>query len=221
MTSYRIPDDVKKGFTILLKSPQKKIDSLISELAKIPKGLLPSEITEYISKKKVFSKDDPSYIVKVLLSLYTLKESETKPLSEIVINIQSALNEAEDITPKPNENFINNFIQLLSLKTIGLTCKAFSLLMEYEKTYVESRIITDIRPVFTDDLEENIDMGVIVHNLRIEYHKGQSTHEEIFIALDSDDLRELKERVIRAEKKEKAIRTYFAEKISFLDTSKE
>jgi hypothetical protein len=221
MTSYRIPKNVRKGFAILLKTPQTKIDSLILELSKIPKGLLPSDISNYLSKKKVYSKEDASEIVTVLLSLFRLKESETKSLSEIAIKVQDALNETEDISPKPNENFITNLVKLLSLKTLGMTSKAFGLMMEYEKTYVESRIITDVRPVFSDDLEESIDMGVIVHNLKIEYHTGKSTHEEIYIALDCNDLRKLKEQLVRAEKKEKAIKSNFSKNISFLEISKD
>jgi len=221
MASYRIPKNVKKGFGVLLQSEQSKIDSLIKELENIPKGLLPSDLSEYISKKNVFSKEDAAEIVKVLLSLYRLKENETKTVSEILIKVQEALNETEEITSKPNSNFINNFTRLLSLKTLGLTSKAYDLLMEYEKTYVKSRIITDIRPVFSDDVDGDVEMGVIVHDLKIEYHKGRSTHEEIHIALDCNDLRELKERILRAEKKEKAIKRNFSNNISFLENNKE
>ena len=219
MASYRIPEHVKEGFSILIKSPQQKIDSLINELDKVPKELLPSELSEYLSKKNIYSKKDSSEIIAILASLYRLKESENIGIHEIVENICIALKEAKDNKLQPKVSFEKKLIKLLSLKTIGATFKALGLLTEYDKIFVDTRIITDIRLVFDDNLSDKIETGIIVHNLRIEYHKGKTTHEEIFLTLDNNDLKKLKEQILRAEKKEKSIKSNLRDNFLFIETT--
>lgn len=218
MATYRIPEYVKEGFSIIIKSPPKKFDTLINVLNKVPKRLLPSELSDYLLKKKIYSEKQSSKIVDVLASLYRLKESETKSINEIVENICQALRETNDVNLKPRPNFEKSLTSLLSLKTIGASFKALGLLTDYEKTFVDSRIILDIRPVFDDNLDNKIETGVIVHNLRIEYHKGKDTHEEIFLALDSNDLNKLKEQILRALKKEKSIKLNLKDNFNFIET---
>lgn len=84
MSSYIIPDHVKKGFSIILKSSQNKIDSLIHQLEKSNKELLPPEISDYLSNKEIFSKKESSEILKILFSIYRLKEKEEESLNEII-----------------------------------------------------------------------------------------------------------------------------------------
>lgn len=46
---------------------------------------------------------------------------------------------------------------------------------------------------------------IITHNLKILY-KGIGKTKEIFLALDNEDLKELKKNILRAEKKEKVLK---------------
>ena len=106
--------------------------------------------------------------------------------------------------------------ELLSIKAIAATNKAVDLRGEYDKIYVDSRIMTDIRPSFYEDIKKGFEIGAIVHNLRIEYHHGNKPHGQIFLALDNNDLAALKGQIIRAEEKEMSLRTNL-KTISFIE----
>ena len=59
--------------------------------------------------------------------------------------------------------------------------------------------MSDIRPVFAGSPGDTAG-ALIIHNLNISYHNG-SRHKEFYVALDSDELDELKQVIERAQKK--------------------
>ncbi len=66
-----------------------------------------------------------------------------------------------------------------------------------------------MRPVFGSDVEKPPGVVVVTHTLKVAYHRAQEL-EEIFFALDEEDLQELKKAVVRAESKAKSIRAALA-----------
>ena len=123
-------------------------------------------------------------------------------------------NEGIKLKPKNYTKFSNFLIQLLKNNEIGLVAKALKLSLEYEKVYCESKIYTDIRPVFSNPelTEKDIPRFITSHSIKISYHKDEQ-HQDIFIAgLNTKDLKELKEQIIRAEEKEEKIKVLFKEK---------
>jgi hypothetical protein len=89
--------------------------------------------------------------------------------------------------------------RLLSLDAaIGVTAKAQSVMVDQDHTFCNVRILTDIRPIFSESGEASA--AVIIHNLRIGYHQD-SKHQDFYVALDTDDIKKLKEAIERAEKK--------------------
>ena len=73
--------------------------------------------------------------------------------------------------------------------------------------YCNAQILSDIRPVFNEDPNEQPVGAVITHTLKIVQHVGTSTRmEESYIVLDSQDLEDLKDIVMRASAKDKTLR---------------
>ena len=46
---------------------------------------------------------------------------------------------------------------------------------------------------------------MIIHNLDIHYHKDSEVHKDIYIAMDSNDIKELLDVLQRAQKKEEVL----------------
>ncbi len=218
-----ISQQALKGFSIVFNSTIKKLDSLINELTKIPKGLIVSDIEELLIKKKIYNDDEADEITKLLYVLYRLKVKSNKSTQEVVSGIFDDLGEIKQNDFKVREDYRKYFEKLLSIANIGITLKSLGLAYEYGKVYVDSRIITDIRPSFDDNIDDKIEAAVMIHNLKIEYHVGQNPfHEEIYLALDSNDLIKLKEQILRAEKKDKTIKNTFSKSnITFIKTSED
>jgi len=70
--------------------------------------------------------------------------------------------------------------------------------------YCDAKILSDIRPVFGDDLSEGPISAVITHTLKLAYHEG-GEHKEFFIVMDQQDLITLFEVIDRAHEKEQAL----------------
>ena len=114
----------------------------------------------------------------------------------------------EPASPAQTEQFQNTIAEVLKLnRSFGMIWRAKDLAKEYGKIFVQSRILTDFRASFPENFNEDLTAGIITHQLRILYHHDESNHSEIFITMDSQDLQELKEDILRAERKEKALQS--------------
>lgn len=104
---------------------------------------------------------------------------------------------------KDKNTFVERLTFLFSNTQIYYASKARELASEYGNIYIDSRLVSDIRPVFGINLEESPKGGMIIHNLHLHYQADvEGDHKDIFLALDAKDVKELKEILIRAEAKE-------------------
>ncbi len=99
-------------------------------------------------------------------------------------------------------------------KNLKLTLKGQTLLLDNENIYLKGLIVSDIRLIFDKNITDSNRNGVIVHKLHISVRSNNKT-KNIFIALDSSDLKQLKEIVERAMLKEDLIKEDY-ENINFI-----
>ena len=90
---------------------------------------------------------------------------------------------------------------------------------EHAHVFCNARILSDIRPVFAESAD-SASAAVVIHNLQIGFHEGGTgPHKEFYVALDTGDLRKLKELIVRAEKKDIALQTMLkSSNVPYLDT---
>jgi len=93
---------------------------------------------------------------------------------------------------------------LEKLEAIELIAKASELLKSNERTFHSVRIVSDLRPICLGK-DAKIGGTVIVHQLAIRASRN-GRREATYIALDSTDLTEFNEVIVRAMKKDKALR---------------
>jgi hypothetical protein len=83
--------------------------------------------------------------------------------------------------------------------------KASRLQREGERLYCEAMILSDIRPIFGDDIASGPGSAVLTHTLKLSYH-GDEGHRDFFVVLDGEDLKALGEVVDRAQAKDESLR---------------
>ena len=126
--------------------------------------------------------------------------------------VVTASRSLEDAELDDSEIFEKQLHQFLSKPSaLSLTNKAIDLITEREKIWLSSRVITDVRPIFGDGDEIKFEASLIIHNLKIQF-KENKLIKEFYFALDSEDLTNLKEQIIRAEEKEKILKSMLNEK---------
>jgi hypothetical protein len=82
--------------------------------------------------------------------------------------------------------------------------KAADLLLEQQLSFCKARVVTDMRPVL-DERAERVEGFVPIHTLAITYHELGETRS-LHIAMDHNDLTELRRQLERAERKETLLR---------------
>lgn len=206
-SSIRIPEDhlpIMKKILDLDESQKKKIIEKF-------KNYKPLKFREDPKKVEMFKEfPDIFDLIIILYKLYSkLHEDQiVEDINDFVVDLTNAfLNQIEsegyrDINSKIKlmQQF---FIKLLTVDApIFYFEKTIRLLLERSKLIVNTRIITDIRPVFKEEYVDRPNYSLITHNLRIEYTKDLGNRKRIFFALDHQDLINLQNQIERALEKE-------------------
>ena len=113
----------------------------------------------------------------------------------------------DDISSKEEIDMLkhNLFLLFENADNLKKTFKALRLFTQSAFNYLDSSVITDVRPLFNDDLESTPTCGVILHQLKIEYEENDEG-KSFYVSLNRDDVSELIDNLQRALKKEEVIK---------------
>ncbi|GCB57331.1 hypothetical protein rerp_37390 [Rhodococcus erythropolis] len=166
-------------------------DSVIEELADGLQNADPS----VRSVGKVFAAtlgDDNEYLASTLTAMAFLVATTTDVTARVVNDdLKDALGDEAgdaDLTP------------LLESKTLAALSKTIDLRTTHERVLQNFRIVTDIRPVFDKEIGP-ITSAIVTHSARVTFAVNDRI-EEMFVALNHNDLVEIQEAVERALAKE-------------------
>lgn len=95
---------------------------------------------------------------------------------------------------------------LIRSPCLRLTAKAAGIRTAYEHVFADARILTDMRPVFADGEIETPTAGVVVDTLKLDYYGPDGSLRSFYVALDQEDLVNLRDQATRGLKKSKGVR---------------
>ena len=111
---------------------------------------------------------------------------------------------------EPERQRLRAFLKAaLPINSVRVTAKAWTLMVEEERNLHEARIVSDLRPIFGDDVDEGPAAWLIVHSLKLTVHEGRDLRE-IFVGIDAADLEDLANLLEREAKKTRALRESLA-----------
>lgn len=204
-----IPERYEDGFKelgIIKKSDFTKIEKylsaapLVSSIEKLSLIISSNEELEEIEIEEIFLS------VGSLISFIEKQEI----IEEIIQDVVALCEIDELIKPEDKERFEKRITFLINNKQIYYAAKSDNLINNYGNIFIQSRIISDIRPVFDIQIDDNPKAGIIFHNLNIHYQSNDEPyHKDISLILTIDDIQSLKDVLIRAEKKELCLQTIF------------
>ena len=202
-----IPEQYKKGFQILASLEDREFESIKEALA----------LTSLVSSFKALAKkvqpiegELQDKILKMFLSVGSLVkylESENQK-NEFVSDISNLA--LEDKLIENEVSFKERMSFLIDSKQIYYASKAKDLTSGHGNVFLESKILTDIRPVFGIDVDSSPIAGMVFHHLHLHFRADhEAPHKDLYLTLDSNDLTSLKEAIERAEKKEYSLQSVF------------
>ncbi len=186
--------------------------SAVSQLKVAP--LKPNELLPHIVEVIPNNAHAAESIMRQCVSLNGLMRQIGLSQQEIVDGIRFGVRSDSDWSEEEFTKWAEveqPFLNLLCLDAFRVVAKAIDLAYEYANLYRKARILTDIRPLFSEDAEA-IDGAVVSYTFRIRYDSVDGDHE-LSIAMDDADVRELRESCDRAIQKASTARSLMNDKL--------
>lgn len=195
--------------------PQPAFDDFVIALKAGITGESTMSVVEELGKKFPSLKDQTTLpgILRAVRSLQTVYRDGHIDAQTFPADIAEALDHdahrlSKDIDLKQLEERIR---QVVSGRRISVESENVrSLRGEIERGYCKGRIVTDLRAVFSDDASVSPAAMTIMHTLRIRYHDDVRRHREFYVAMDGDDLADLKTAIERAQQKSKTLQDFLS-----------
>jgi hypothetical protein len=209
MATLTVPPRHYAGIAAIRALPEEQFEQILNLLKGSPVSATASEMAELVSQQiSGLDLDTLKTLLETVLSLYVVRVQAEVDVDTFVQDLRVGLNETGDpklaVVPEQAELFTQRFGKLFRIERIEVTSKAIGLKHDYENTFCDAKVITDIRPVFGNSTEDPPIMTVITHSLKIEYHHS-SRHKQMYIAIDSGDIDTLIEVLERARAKAKTL----------------
>ncbi len=199
MTPLSVPPVFRGALAALARIDERDAESLIRELSECPPFKAVAELQALAGEAVPDGyREDAESLVPALLTLSTL--SRTNPLTAGTTAIADAASLSADleVDDDARQALRARLERLLNATAIYTTAAAVDLLTQHPRNYGVSRVVTDMRPVFAQDVEERPSGAVLVHTLQLQTWNRDGRTETLYVAMDEADLRELQRTVGRA-----------------------
>lgn len=204
-SSFKIPKIAYGGFDALIEIGPERLDRLTKEVAELDLTLDTSELAKRLSKAIDFSSDRIELAIHtVLIPLNSLRADFRISASEFLRLLSKMFAQQNEEWHKKNENGWVGVVQKLEpfLAPNGyfsLLSKTFQLLANRPTVAQNLKILTELRPVFDDELSKTKAM-VLTSTLVVEYEEGEVS-KSLHLTVDQSDLQALQEQLDRTDKK--------------------
>lgn len=157
MPIIRIPKAAKPGLAELAKLKSDEVTKLADFLYSSPVGIRMNEIVSFLNSSLNIPTNKSHEIVQTLVSFRSLLEPPNVDFESLSSNLSSSYKESSvDSFSSEDERNLKEALLIIFKKSqnLKLTLKAERLFYDDDAVFSESRIVTDIRIVFDDDLSE-------------------------------------------------------------------
>jgi hypothetical protein len=209
--SLRIPDHQHEALGHLLSLTEDQWNRVLKALEEETPAFPASAYTEKLASRLKGRIKSVEGLLELLSSIFGIRDRYSGPTDQLLSEIQEAAKitgkRELQSTPENWKRFQKFVSQLLyantSLETIS---KAQEVLNEEERIFIDARVVSNLRPIFSQEVEARPKAFVVTHSLRIAYYQaGSDGPKEFYVALDADDLRAIQKVMLRGLKKEVAL----------------
>ena len=149
--------------------------------------------------------DNGRSINEAAFSLIISRAAHRTAISQYIDDLMEGVPSFQDLGETAVGNLRARVTEILSVSTLDLIARAHNVLLEHSQTYTISRIISDVRPVFNDDVLAEPLGAVLVHMLSVVY-RSAGRRENFVVALDEKDVDQLIDVLERARNKAKTLK---------------
>jgi hypothetical protein len=213
LPSLSIPERYRAGVAGLGAMPESAFNDFFTALASGISGEDMSSVVGQLEGSFLSLRDNPDLpeILAAVRSLQSVYKGSHTQVETFPSEIADALShDAPELAKGIDLKKLSERIEkAVGSPLISITSeKIKSLRSEIERGYCKARILTDLRAAFSDDPSTTPTAMTVLHTLRIRYHDDLRRHREFYIAMDSEDLADLKDAIERAQQKSKTLEAF-------------
>src|SRR5215207_1774558 len=192
--ALRIPKQFRPQLQLFAEASNAEQTALVSAI----KGLEPlskkSAIEEVVrqARPRLSPSEIPAFM-DVLISL----ASQRRQRDPERVGRDIAASQDLDIPESAQNRFAEVVTALVNAPALTSLARSFFLTFEHQNIYEEAQILTELRPVFDDEVSDVPLGGVVLSMLSLTYFSADQ-RTKLQVAVDEDDLQELKQVVDRA-----------------------
>lgn len=204
-----IPDEAKPGLANLISLDDQTVDVLVAGIDRTPR--IVSETGRATALAESFDTKHQEAMRAVLGTLISLAGVQSQlgvSPAQLARNVSRMMEASGDAALRLGDKageFEARLTRLLSTDGLTILAKTREVMSEHHNLFCSSRVISQIVPIFTTDLEGPPGALAILHSLRISYHEG-SELRSFYVAMDGTDLKELRATLERADLKEASLK---------------
>jgi hypothetical protein len=207
----RIPYEHREGLANLIALSDEEANRLYQALAAEGPALYPPVLERRAAETSRLELSRVRPIIGAVISLITSRDRQGLSTDTVANDIATAA-ASEGVGGLQIDSpavaiFKQRLVQFIGLEQpLGVTARALDVMTQHKNVLQRSRILTDIRPIFSSGDNPQPTAAVIVHNLQlVTYSDGDFV--TFVAALDSQDLRSLAKVITRAIQKEKSLKS--------------
>jgi len=208
MAQIRIPSHQKKALEAFVALPKESTEALLLALQRVKPTLSPRQLARQVASQVKVPVSDIQEILQLIASLEIVAHTSRRPKEAVAADVAKAISDEQltgkELTSDEVDSLKSKLLSFLELQILEITAKAADVLLQHKTIFVSSRVITDVRPIFSEE-ELSPLAAVLIHNLEIQAYTD-GNHASYFAAMDSTDLMQLRDVIDRAIKKEAALR---------------
>ena len=202
---------VQRGVSKIWSLQDLAADELGRALETAHLASIDDDLAEQVALKvDTISRAEIDEIVQTLSRLSGIASDASVPLEDFCVDVYAAMRGSEDraldLSESEQTRFRERLKSLLSAQSISLSGRARLVFTEHEHYLCYARIMTDVRPIFGENVEERPIGATIVHTLKLAYHEAKEIRE-LFVALDGDSLDRLSDLIERARRKAASLKS--------------
>lgn len=206
MSQLHIPDTQLNGLQALLSLDESAFQKAIERISATQPTVTFSKLVHELSKQLSIPRESVLLLLSTLIALHEVSQNSLVLPDQLSKDVADALSEKRNLQAEEKERLRARVeYSLQKTDSLGTLAKARNVLTDNQRTFLECRILSDIRAVYTTSPEAEPGAAVILHTLKLVYWQNFQK-EEFFVTLDTEDLKSLRATLERAEKKTASLR---------------
>jgi len=204
LPEFRVPSSLVPVLPKLASLNARAVKDLIDALNKTQPRASHDAFTNAVKQSLAHPIPNVDQVVDALLSLSIGRDYVAASSAEFAESVARA-NELK-LTAQQRRALKARLVQFLRCESLTITAKIGTLAIERANLVIDTRIVSDLRPIFGEEVGKGPRGSLITHVLRIHHLDARQQHVTTGFALDSADLAKLRRVLTRAEEKENRLK---------------